>query len=163
MKYKIFVSGVQKELKSERFAIKELVEEDILLEEYFSVFLFEKAPAGGKPPKSIYLREVCDCDVYIVIFGDEYGKTAKDKPSATEEEFKEAQKRSKYILVYIKGKIDDTKDKRVKKLISEIRDATSGYKYVRFENTLELKNAIHESLIEFLREKGIVGKTIFDE
>ena len=163
MKYKVFVSGVQKELEAERFAVRELVESDVLLKDCFHVFLFEKAPAGNKPSKAVYFKEVRNCDVYIVIFGDEYGKVAQDKLSATEEEFREAHKRAKYVLVYIKGKTDETKDKRVKKLISEIKDDASGYKYRRFENIPELKNAIHESLIEFLREKGIVGKSIFDE
>ncbi|MDP2924427.1 MAG: ATP-binding protein [Candidatus Omnitrophota bacterium] len=162
-KYKIFVSGVQKELREERLAVRELVESDVLLKEYFNVFLFEKAPAGSKSSKAVYLKEVQDCDVYIVIFGDEYAKAAQNRLSATEEEFREAQKRTKYVLVYIKGKTDETKDKRIKKLISEIKDDTSGYKYRRFENIPELKNAVHESLIEFLREKGIVGKSIFDE
>lgn len=31
MKYKIFVSGVQKELKDERFAVKEIIVEDEFL------------------------------------------------------------------------------------------------------------------------------------
>ena len=41
MKYKIFVSGVQKELKEERVAVKGLIAENVLLKEYFRVFLFE--------------------------------------------------------------------------------------------------------------------------
>lgn len=163
MKYKIFVSGVQKELKAERFAVQEIVESDVLLEDYFKVFLFEKAPAGSKSSKAIYLKEVRNCEVYIVIFGDEYGKVPGNKLSATEEEFREAQKRSKYVLAYIKGKSDNAKDKRVKKIIAEIKDEDSGYKYYRFRSIQELKNAVHESLIEFLREKGIVGKSIFDQ
>jgi len=115
MKYRIFVSGVQKELKAERFAVQEIVESDVLLEDYFKVFLFEKSPAGSKSSKAIYLKEVRNCEVYIVIFGDEYGKVPGNKLSATEEEFREAQKRSKYVLAYIKGKSDNAKDKRVKK------------------------------------------------
>lgn len=163
MKYKIFVSGVQKELKAERLAVGELVDKDILLRDYFNAFLFEKAPAGNKPSKAVCLKEVSSCDIYIIIFGDEYGKVPQDKLSATEEEFREAHKKVKYVLVYIKGKTDKTKNKRVKELISEVKDDASGYKYRRFESIPELKNAIHESLIEFLREKGIVGKSIFDE
>jgi predicted HTH transcriptional regulator len=163
MKYKIFVSGVQKELEAERRAVREMVEEDVLLKDYFRVFLFEKTTADSRPARTVYLKEVRNCKVYIVIFGDEYGKVPKSKISATEEEFREAQKRSKYILVYIKGKSDHAKDKRVKKLISEIKDEDSGYKYYRFRNIQELKNAVHESLIDFLREKGIVGKSVFDQ
>lgn len=163
MKYKIFVSGVQKELKSERFAIKELVENDVLLKSYFSVFLFERAHAGSQSSKAVYLKEVRGCNVYILLLGNEYGKAAKDRLSATEEEFSEAKKNGKHVLTYIKGRTDNAKDKRVKKLIAEIKDVSSGYKYFRFEDILNLKSAVHESLIEFLREKGIVGKSIFDE
>ncbi|MBI5098545.1 MAG: hypothetical protein HZB30_04815 [Nitrospirae bacterium] len=44
MKYKIFVSGVQKELQEDRFAVKEIITENILLQEYFKVFLKEEMP-----------------------------------------------------------------------------------------------------------------------
>ncbi|MBU1122797.1 MAG: DUF4062 domain-containing protein [Candidatus Omnitrophica bacterium] len=163
MKYRIFVSGIQKELKAERLAVQEIVENDVLLKDYFRVFLFEKAPAGGESSKTVYLKEVRACDVYIVIFGDEYGKVSKNKLSATEAEFREAQKSHKYVLAYIKGKSDNRRDKRVKKIITAIKDEDSGYKYYRFRNIQELKNAVHESLIEFLREEGIVGKSVFDQ
>lgn len=163
MKYKLFVSGVQKELQAERLAIKEFIEKDILLKDYFKVFLFEKAPADTKASRAVYLKGVCDCDVYILILGNEYGNPSKNKKSATEEEFRVAQKSSKHVLVYIKGKSDVAKHKRIKDLIAEIKDESFGYKYFRFENIPQLQNAIHESLIEFLREKGIVGKSIFDE
>lgn len=163
MKYKIFVSGVQKELQIERAIVREVVENDALLKDYFNIFLFEKAPADGKSSRAVYLKEVHECELCIIILGDEYGKIGKNNLSATEEEFREAQKSAKYILVYIKGKTDEAKDKRVKELIVEIKDDTLGYKYRRFENIQELKSAVHESLIEFLRQKGIVGKNIFDE
>jgi hypothetical protein len=54
MKYKIFVSGVQKELKDERFAVKELISENVLPKEYFRVFLFEDSPAKSKSAKNAY-------------------------------------------------------------------------------------------------------------
>jgi hypothetical protein len=38
-RYKIFISGVQKELKAERRAIKDFIIKDVLLSEYFDVFL----------------------------------------------------------------------------------------------------------------------------
>jgi len=50
-KYKIFVSGIQKELKVERRAIKDFIYGDALLSEYFEVFLFEDAPAKNKSSK----------------------------------------------------------------------------------------------------------------
>ena len=104
MKYKIFVSGAQKELKKERLAVWDMVQSDVLLRDYFNVFLFEKTPAHSKPSKALYLKEVRACHVYILILGNEYGNVSNNKLSATEEEFREARKNSKYVLVYIKGK-----------------------------------------------------------
>lgn len=162
MKYKIFVSGVQRELKEERFAVKEIVTENILLQEYFKVFLFEDSPAKSKSAKTAYISEVRNCDIYVGIFGNEYGAVSKNNLSATEQEFREAQGADKEVLIYIKGKEDMKRDKELKKLISEIKNEEAGYKYKRFNTIPELKNSIYESLIEFLREKGIVGRHAFD-
>lgn len=162
MKYKIFVSGVQRELKEERFAVKEMVAENILLQENFNVFLFEDSPAKSRSAKTSYIDEVRKCDIYLVILGNEYGTANKNNVSATELEFREAKSTGKNILIYIKGKDDTTRDKRLKKLISEIKDENTGYKYKRFNTIPELNNNIYESLIEFLREKGIVGRQAFD-
>lgn len=162
MKYKIFVSGIQKELKEERFAVKEIIAENVLLKEYFKAFLFEDFPAKGKSAKTAYLDEVRKSDIYLGILGNEYGAVNKNNLSATEREFREAQRTNKEVLIYIKGKDDTKRDKRLKKLISEIKDEDTGYKYKRFNTVPELKNSIYESLIDFLREKGIVGRQTFD-
>ena len=63
MKYRIFVSGVQKELKDERFAVKELVADHVLLKEYYRIFLFEDSPAKGRSARKVYLDEVRKCDI----------------------------------------------------------------------------------------------------
>ena len=92
MKYKIFVSGAQKELKKERRAIKDFVHKDALLSEYFDVFLFEDAPAKGKSAETSYIEQVRKSDVYMGILGKEYGV---GKVSPTETEFREAKAKSK--------------------------------------------------------------------
>ena len=162
MKYKIFVSSVQKELKEERSAVKEIITENVLLREYFRVFLFEDSPAKGKSVKTAYLEEVRKSDVYLAILGNEYGAVSKSNLSATEQEFREAQKTNKEVLVYIKGNNDTSRDKRVQGLIRDIRDEDIGFKYKRFNNVPQFKNSIYESLVDFLREKGIVGRHAFD-
>ncbi len=162
MKYKIFVSGVQKELKKERHTVKELVSGNVLLNEHFGVFLFENMPAQSKSVEKLYLDKVGNSSIYMGILGDQYGTTVMNNLSATEAEFWEAKKKDKEIYVYIKGRNDSKRDKRVQKLIAEIKNPETGYSYKRFQSTDELKNNIYESLIDFLREKGIVGKTAFD-
>lgn len=165
-KYKVFVSGVQKELKAERRAVKGAVLGDVLLAEYFDVFLFEDAPARGKSPESAYLYEVKESYIYIGLLGDRYGGSVAGGMSPTEAEFREAQKHHKEILIYIKGENGTTDKKReigVQKLIKEIKDSKAGYSYRRFKTTNELTDLVYESLIIFLKAKGVVGRAGFDQ
>ncbi|MDO9575125.1 MAG: DUF4062 domain-containing protein, partial [bacterium] len=161
-KYKIFVSGVQKELKEERFAVKELISENILLREHFTVFLFEDLPAKSKPTSKTYLEEVDKSDIYTGIFGNRYGSVGPQGVAATEREFCRAQKQGKEILIYLKGWGDLKRDKKLKNLIKEIEKSDSGYIYKRFNEIPELKTYIFESLVTFLKERGVISKTVFD-
>ena len=120
MKYKIFVSGVQKEMKEERNAVKELVIENYLLKDYFTVFLFEALPAKSKSAEEIYLKEVNESDIYIGILGNEYGKTGEDGLSPVEKEYLEAKKADKEIWFFIKGE-DSHREDKLKTLIKGIR------------------------------------------
>ncbi|MFH0775097.1 MAG: DUF4062 domain-containing protein [bacterium] len=159
MKYKIFVSGVQKEMKEERNAVKELVIENYLLKDYFTVFLFEALPAKSKSAEEIYLKEVNESDIYIGILGNEYGKTGEDGLSPVEKEYLEAKKADKEIWFFIKGE-DSHREDKLKTLIKGIR---KGHCYQRFNTITELKNGLFLSLIDFLKSKGIVSKNAFDE
>ncbi len=164
-RYKIFVSGVQKELKTERRAVKEFVRKDVLLSEYFDVFLFEDASAKSKSAEKAYIEEVRKSDIYIGILGQKYGEVGKGKISSTETEFREAKAKHREILIFIKGNSadDKTRDAGVQKLIREIRDSKRGFSYKRFKDTTELARLVYASLIDFLKEEGIVGRGAFDE
>jgi predicted HTH transcriptional regulator len=164
-KYKIFISGVQKELKAERRAVKDFITKDILLSEYFEVFLFEDSPAKGKSAEKAYIDEVRESDIYIGVLDQQYGGSGKGAISPTELEFREARLKHKEILIYIKGQnsIDKDRDAGVQKLIKEIRDPKAGYSYRRFDDTQELTDLVYESLISFLKEQGEIGKAGFDQ
>lgn len=163
-KYKIFISGVQKELKAERRAVKDFILGDVLLSEYFDVFLFEDSPAKSKSAEKAYLDEIGKCDVYIGLLGQQYGGIGKAEMSPTEAEFCKAKKAHKDILFYIRGENTEDKSREpgVQKLIKEIKDPKSGYGYRRFNLTDELTVLVYESLIVFLKEKGEISKTGFD-
>jgi len=161
-KYKIFVSGVQRELANQRRAVKDLVSENILLREHFTVFLFEDIPATSKPASKAYLGEVDKSDIYIGIFGNSYGTEGPQGVSATELEFRRAQKQDKEILIYLKGLSDSKRDKELKNLIKEIEKSESGYVYKQFNGIPELKTHIFESLVTFLKERGVISKMLFD-
>lgn len=161
-KYKIFVSSAQKELKEERNAVREIIAENYLLSEYFTVFRFEDLPAKSKSAEDVFLEEVKDSDIYIGILGNEYGRTDKNRLSPTEKEYLEARKADKEILIFIKGK-DPARDKRLKELILRIKHDTEGHCYERFNTIEELKNGLFRSLVDYLKTKGIVSSNAFDE
>lgn len=163
MKYKIFVSGVQKELKEERFSVKQFISDNILLKDYFEVFLFEDLSAKSEPAESISLKKVSESDIYLGLFWNEYGRVSKGSLSATEKEYWKAKEKDKEILIFVKGRNKTKRDKRLKNLLSKIADNQCGHCYERFETIVELKNSLFTSLIDFLKKEGIIGKNFFDE
>lgn len=163
MRYKIFVSGVQKELKEERFALKQFISDDVLFKDYFEVFLFEDLSVKSESAEAVSLKKVSESDIYLGLFWNEYGRVSKGALSATEKEYWQAKKEGKEILVFIKGRDEARRDKRLKALLFKIKDNQRGHCYKRFETTIELKNVVYESLIDFLKKEGVIGKSIFDE
>lgn len=161
-KYKIFVSANQRELKEERFAVKEIIINNSTLRDFFDVFLFEDLPAKGKPPASTYLKQVDDSDIYIGIIGNEYGIKGKDGISATEREFRHfiKPKRQKESIIFIKGRDDSKRDKDTQRFIKTVKDS---FIYKRLTNTDELKTQVLNSLISYLDDKRVLTKTPFDQ
>ena len=164
MKYKIFVSANQKELRDERFAIKDLINDNSTLRQCFDVFLFENLPAKGKSPIATYLKHVCGSDIYLGIIGNNYGDKGKDGLSATEREFRQFQKECPRgeILVFVKGtSADDAKrDKDEQDFFKSIKAV---FIYKRFRNVDDLKVQVLNSLISFLDDQGEVSKGPFDQ
>lgn len=68
MKYKIFVSGVQKEFKNERLALRDYIHGDPLLGQFFEMFLFELQPANDRRADDLYLEEVRARYLYRVVW-----------------------------------------------------------------------------------------------
>lgn len=164
MKYKIFVSANQKELREERFAIKDLISDSSTLRQCFDVFLFEDLPAKGKSPIATYLKHVCGSDIYLGIIGKEYGDKGKDGLSAIEREFRRFQKDCPRgeILIFIKGtSADDAKrDNDAQNFFKSIKAV---FIYKRFRNVDDLKVQVLNSLISFLDDQGEVSKGPFDQ
>jgi len=103
---RIFISSVQKELAEERAALRDYLQGDALLRRFFEVYLFEDMPAADLRADACYLEEVERCDIYLGIFGNEYGWQDADGLSPTHREFRKATELGKTRLVYIKGNDD---------------------------------------------------------
>lgn len=164
-RYRVFISAVQSEMATERRAVKDFILGDALLSEYFSVFLFEDAPAGSKSAEKAYLDEVKKADIYIGILGKKYGNANTNGIAPTDAEYREAKKTDKHVLIYIKGKNaeDKNREKGVQQMFNDVRHPEHGYSYKRFGDQEELIRFVNASLIEYLKEKGIVGRGGFDE
>lgn len=73
MKFRIFISSVQREFARERRQLAEYIRKDLVFSKFFDVFLFEEIPAGDASPKAVYLKEVARSDIYLGLIGREYG------------------------------------------------------------------------------------------
>ena len=83
---RIFLSSVQKEFTREREALRDYLHSDPLMRRFFDVFLFEDLPALDRRPDSLYLGEVEQSDLYVGLFGNDYGSEDADGISPTERE-----------------------------------------------------------------------------
>ena len=70
---RIFVSSVRREFALEGAALRDYARNNPVLRRFSGVFLFEDAPATDRRPDELYLDEVERCDIYVGLFGDEYG------------------------------------------------------------------------------------------
>lgn len=157
---RIFVSSVQNELATERQAVKSFIENDPLLRRFFTVFLFEDLPASDRRTDAVYIDEVDRCDVYLGLFGSDYGFEDAEGISPTEREFVRATEKGKPRLIYVKGADDQN---RAPKMQALIRKAGQQLIRRRFAGIAELTAAIYSSLVDYLEACGAIQSRPFEE
>jgi ATP-dependent DNA helicase RecG len=155
----LFISSVQKELQAERRTIKDYVRNDPLLRRFFDVFLFEDIPASDRKADDVYLEEVEQCDIYVGIFGNEYGTEDTEGISPTEREFKLASDRGKARLVFVKGTDDKMRHPKMTKLI---RKAGTQLIRRRFSGIPDLTSSLYAALVEHMERSGDLRTLPFD-
>lgn len=158
-KIRIFISSVQKEFADERQQLFTYLIRDPLLGLFFEPFLFENLPASDQRTDAVYISEVARCDVYIGLFGSDYGFEDTDGFSPTEREFDEATVQHRTRLIFVKG---DALIQRHPKMAKLIKKAGDGLIRKRFINSVELLSGIYASLVCYLREKEIIRTAPFD-
>jgi hypothetical protein len=160
VKLKIFISSVQKEFQQARKDLKAFLLGDAVLHRFISeVFLFEELPARDRRADEVYLEQVKRCDIYLGIFGYEYGYEDKERVSPTEREYDYAGKLGKIQLIYVWGADDKQRAERMKNLI---RKAGSELIRRRVENTSALTAEVYASLVDYLDGKGALRVRPFD-
>ncbi|MBI3615352.1 MAG: DUF4062 domain-containing protein [Candidatus Omnitrophica bacterium] len=155
----IFISSVQKELAEERRAVKAFVEGDPLLRRFFTAFLFEDLPAADARTDAVYLDRVDRAEIYLGLFGKEYGVEDRMGLSPTEQEFDRATRRGKPRLIFVKGTDDRLRDPKMAALVRKAGDQLIRR---RFNDIPELTAALYASLVEHLERTGQLRTKPFD-
>ena len=156
---RIFISSVQREFAQEREALRDYLRDDPLMRRFFDVFLFEDVPASDRRPDALYLDEVEQSDLYVGLFGNDYGSEDKDGISPTEREFDQATASGIHRLIFVKGTDDNDRHPKMQTLI---RKAQIGLIRKRFNTSEELVTALYAALVEYLDSKDLIRSEPFD-
>jgi len=159
MPMRIFISSVQKEFSEERAALRDYLRGDPLLRRFFELFLFEEVPAADRRADEVYLDEVERCDIYLGLFGNEYGFEDADGISPTEREFAHATQLHKHRLIFIKGADDAVRHPKMHMLIQR---AGSQLIRRRVNTTAELIANLYAALIQYLERTELIRFSPFD-
>ena len=157
---KIFISSVQKEFAQQRQDLKAFLLGDAVLRRFVAdVFLFENLPAKDNRADRVYLAEVERCDIYLGLFGYEYGVEDGAGVSPTEREFDHASKHAKTRLIYVWGTDEKKRAPKMKQLIGK---ASAVLVRRRVEDTSALNAEVYASLVDHLDRLGALRVPPFD-
>lgn len=157
---KVFVSSAQKEFARQRSELKAFLLGDAFLRRFIAeVFLFEELPAQDQRADQVYLGEVAAADIYLGIFGNEYGSQDADGLSPTEREFDHATRTGRTRFVYVWGQEDKSREPKMRGLI---RKASAQLIRRRVEDVTTLKAEVYASLVDYLDRLNAFRVAPFD-
>ena len=157
MKFRLFISSVQREFAEERRLLAEWLRADAILGQFFSPFLFENVPACDASPQGVYLDEVAGCDVYLLLAGAEYGFEDAEGVSPTEREYDRATALHKPRLAFVKRTPE-----RAAKETAFLRKVERAHVRRSFASFEELRTAVYAALARFLEEREVLRILPFD-
>ena len=154
---RVFISSVQKEFASERKALCNYIREDSLLSKFFKPFLFEELPAIDLSAQESYLTEAAQSEIYLGIYGEQYGFEDAEGVSPTEREFDTATANNRQRLIYVKrcGTRHPKEDAFIKKVEPQLIRKS-------FNDVDELKAAVYASLVRYLEKHGYLRTLPWD-
>lgn len=144
---RIFISSVQKEFADQRAVLRNYLRGDALMRRFFNPFLFEEVPAADRRADQLYLDEVERCDIYVGLFGNDYGFEDAQGISPTEHEYERAALHNKPRLIFVKGADDKQKHPQMRALIQR---ASAEVVRRRFVTNAELIAGVYAALVQYL-------------
>ena len=151
MKFRIFISSVQKEFAEERRKLKAYVENDPVLSQFFELFVFElDVPPVDRRLDEVYLAELATCDAYVGFIGKEYGYRDVEGVSPTECEFNEASRLGQRRYVFVKE--CDSRNAREMEFLDKVSPELV---WSRFTSADELKLLLGKVLAQILADRKV--------
>ena len=96
---------------------------------------------------------VARCDVYLGLFGDNYGAEDSHGLSPTHQEFDFATRQNKHRLIFVKGIEDSSKHPKMRALIQQAGDELIRR---RFASTPEPIAGVYAALVQFLESRELL-------
>ena len=158
MKYRIFISSVQREFAAERKLLADYIRKDAILGRFFDVFLFEDVPAQERPASAVYLSEVDECDIYLCLLGKTYGNTDRRGVSATECEYERAEAKQKDRLCFVRN-VDGEREKKETAFVARVNAERTRKGFKTWD---ELRVSVYAALANYLELKGLINILPFD-
>lgn len=156
---KIFISSVQSEFAVERTSLCYYIRTDALLGKFFEPFIFEEVPANEYSTRHTYLKEVEMCDIYLGLYGNQYGYEDEEGISPTEREYDLAASLHKSRLIYIKSIKEEERHPKEAALIKKVEQDIVRKTFVDADG---LRTSVYASLIRYLEEKEYIRWRPFD-
>ncbi|MEI7731386.1 MAG: DUF4062 domain-containing protein [Verrucomicrobiota bacterium] len=150
---RIFVSSLFTEFAQEREALKQFIDRDERMRDFFELFLSEDS--SNQITGQSFIAAIDRCDIFIGLIGKKAGPVISDEKTAVELEFEQALSTKKLCLIFVKGLNDSGRDVRMTALI---RKAGAQLLYRRFRNKREFDAALRDGLLPHLhRLRGTFG------
>jgi tetratricopeptide (TPR) repeat protein len=153
---KVFISGTMRDLKKER----DIVAEAVAGLRYQAVRA-ETLGAVDRSSREACLEMARQCDIYIGLYGDRYGWVPDgDTCSVTEQEYNEARRLGKPMLIYVKGDAREPgREEAQQAFLDRVLEFEDGYfARLHFTELADLREAVQRDLLrlvtEIVRQRG---------
>lgn len=154
---RIFISSVQNEFAEERRLLCQYIRQDALFGRFFEPFIFEELPAINLSAPEAYLTEAAQSDIYLGLYGRDYGYEDAEGVSPTEREYDAATKANRHRIIFIKrcGERHPKEQTFIHKVEQDVvRKSFTDYDELRID--------VYASLVRYLEEKEYLRFTPWD-
>ena len=156
---RIFIGGAQREFARERAQLRDYLRGDPLMRRFFEVLGSEPDPARDGLPEPACRDAVEQCDVYVGLFGADYGDEGKLGASPVEREFDRAVALRKHRLIFVKGAEGAERHPGMRALIDK---AQAGTTRRRFTTSAELVAGVYAALLRHVEAERLLRLVPFD-